>query len=90
MHAHLEHKSSILRVYDDGQQFDALDPFLWSAYVYWHDRGKVAEICGVDKILTPAQWRAIRNVLEAAGAERAEFERRRGANEGRHVVLRSR
>ena len=83
--AHLEPVAGILRVFSDGKQFG--EKYDWSCVVRWLSP-TVVELCGAVSAPTPAQWRAIRNVLEAAGVERAEFERRCGANKGRHVILR--
>lgn len=80
--AHLEPLTSILRVYDDGQQFENRDPYLWSAVVRFTDGGRVAEICGMDKPITPAMWRACVRLAKEIGVEKFTFERVCGSKPG--------
>ena len=66
MHFHIEPVAAIGRLYGDGSDIDNHDPYEWAATIRYLRRDTI-EVCGVDKQLTIAGWRAIVRYCEDPG-----------------------
>lgn len=66
-HAEMEHVSSVLRVWNDGNGYG--DPFIWAVAVRWITKSEV-EILLQQKQLTSGIYRAVMSEMRQAGVKR--------------------
>jgi hypothetical protein len=81
MQVHLEPLVSLLRVFEGEGNYG--DPYELALTVRYLDQTTI-EILGLDKPVTPAAWRAIRNHLEGLGITEVRLKRR-----GEYRIIRS-
>lgn len=67
MNAQIEHVSSLLRVWDDDQQYG--DPYCWAVAIRWINKSEV-ELLLQQQHITPAIWRAVVQLCQSQGIER--------------------
>ena len=82
MRASLEVHAGTIRVHDDGDGFG--DPYEWACTVTFTPDGE-AWLSGVVRPVTPAIWRAVRQLFAQQGVREAVWERRKEGEPPREV-----